>query len=58
MRLYELKGSDRVFHAESKTQARKEYIHQCGLETYEQFVQYCKICEIPSKLVFKEVVKK
>ena len=58
MRLYELKGTDRVFRAESIAEARQEYLHQCGLETYAQFLEYCRICGIPSRLDFKQIVKK
>ncbi len=58
MKLYELKGSDRVFQAESIAEARKEYLHQCGLETYVQFLEYCRICGTSSRLDFKQIVKK
>lgn len=58
MKLYMLNNTDRVFQAESKAEARKEYLHQCGLENYAQFLEYCRICEIPSKLDFKQIVKK
>ncbi len=60
MRTYEIKNSSSAwtYQANSKEEAKKEFLHQLGLESYKDYAHLCKINGVNSKLDFKEIVKK
>lgn len=51
-------GSDWTYQAKSKAEATREFLDQMGLDTMKDYAHYCKVCGVPSKLDFKEIVKK
>ncbi len=60
MRTYILNsfGNDWTYQANSKAEATREFLDQMGLDTFKDYAHYCKVCGVPSKLDFKEIVKK